>query len=322
MMADADGQAVNEPSRELELVANGEADGLRAWHARACPTTLKLRSHHPDDRALAVGCSNGRIYVYSDYLDPNNWNHQALVPGYDLCPARSPRATGEVLLGHGTWLYASTELDAHGDHWVINTSKRNGKGKGRLCGGHGRPVTDSGDTMALTDDRERLALFTRSRDAKHVLRLYDIKNTNFDAVTTVTLERFPRRSEIALEVTCAKFSPDGCFIAIGRNNNSFHLYNTRMWKEPIHRFQHNISANAQKNRSIGAPNYGVTHFEWVVPPRGGGLGFVSGGGDSCVYLWDMCNAHSARPELLAEMQHGVATFSIGDRQNGEKRLVV
>ncbi|KZV63292.1 hypothetical protein PENSPDRAFT_590124 [Peniophora sp. CONT] len=172
---------------------------------------------------------------------------------------------------------------------------------------------------ADSDIDERLALFTRSGKGEHTMYLYDVSKNNFRAATTLKLEDFPHRTDISSEVTCAKFSPDGLFLAVARNDNFTHIYDARMLDEPIHRLGH---AEYEANDSILGTNYGVTHLEWVEEHRGGGLGLVTGGGDGCVYLWDMLRAHSADPDLLAETDHGVATFSLGDRGNGEKRLVV
>lgn len=124
---------------------------MRAWEALSCPTSLRLRSQHPGDRALAVGCSNGTVYVYDDYLNDSTWQNQTTVPHYKLGPDTNP--TGEVLWGRDVWLYASTESLTVGAHWAINTTKRAERGLNRLCDRTGEPVSDSGDAMALTADR-------------------------------------------------------------------------------------------------------------------------------------------------------------------------
>lgn len=138
---------------------------MRAWEARSCPTALRLRSNHLGDRALAVGCSNGTVYVYDDYLNKTTWRHQAVVPRYELGPTQAtPHPTGEVIWGHDAWLYASTESAIDGAHWAINVGRRNGAE--RLRDGAGVPITDSGDAMALTLDRAHFPLLLDDIDRK------------------------------------------------------------------------------------------------------------------------------------------------------------
>ena len=130
----------------------------------------------------------------------------------------------------------------------------------------------------------QLALFTWTVTDKHPVYLYDIKRNNFNAAATFMLEDFSGPRGTPSEVNCAKFSSDGTFLAVALNDNSFHVYDTRMWKAPIHRLGHDNSPEFDANKSIGEPNFGVTHLEWVNEPWGGGLGLLSGGGDGMVPL--------------------------------------
>ena len=114
---------------------------------------MRLRSEGSGDRTLAVGCSNGTVYVYGDYDRNIRWRTQNDVPHYKLDPKGKSHPTGEVLWGHNSWLYASTESDVEGAHRAIDIQKRGDQGMYNLCDRTGVPVIDSGDTMALTADR-------------------------------------------------------------------------------------------------------------------------------------------------------------------------
>ena len=78
------------------------------------------------------------------------------------------------------------------------------------------------------------------------------------------------------EVNCAAFSPDGIFLAVARNDNVVHVYDSRnLERGVLYSFQHNYP-----NREVaGFKGFGIVEAQWVTSFDGRGLGLVSGGND-------------------------------------------
>ncbi|KZV82745.1 hypothetical protein EXIGLDRAFT_626630, partial [Exidia glandulosa HHB12029] len=126
-------------------------------------------------------------------------------------------------------------------------------------------------------------------------------------------------------VSSAAFSPDGILLALGCSDNSTYVYDVRFLEEdaptPVARFRH--------DRKIGTErSYGVTCVEWA-PSRGlmssqCGYGLYTGGSDGAVRVWrtDVAAESPWNGLVIAQMDAGIGTFSIGDPCKGEKMLVV
>jgi WD40 repeat protein len=121
-----------------------------------------------------------------------------------------------------------------------------------------------------------LALITEN-SSSHTLRLFDVARSNKDAVETLFLEPFPQADDFR-EVVMATFSPDGTWLAVGRNDNQTHVYDTRFLgrnRGPIRRFTH----QPMQHRGGKSHGYGVVFTEWVPSIFGKDLGLVTSGGD-------------------------------------------
>jgi WD40 repeat protein len=185
-----------------------------------------------------------------------------------------------------------------------------------------------------------LALCTRGTERPHILRLYDIRNRNAKAIGTINLESFP--SDIEGEVNSAAFSPDGIHLALARNDNHTHIYDSRKLDKLLFDFEHNGACR----KSPGSDSYGVVHAEWVErDSRRLPVGLVTGGHDGrlplllslsitfhltdrftpgCVRFWDPLRSAEdpVNGMILAETNSDVGFFSIGDHFAGERDLVV
>ena len=192
---------------------------------------------------------------------------------------------------------------------------------------------------AINSPGQRLALFTRGQES-NTLRIYDISRKNGrQPISTIDLETFAKEGEDDDgEVNCTAFSPDGIYLAVARNDNVVHVYDSRnLERGVLHCFQHNYP-----NREVaGFKGYGVVEAQWVTSFDGRGLGLISGGNDGmvakrlgilyhscwvegCVRLWDISQAtdNPANGRVIAETDFDIAHFSIGDKSKGEAPLVV
>ncbi|KAI0322687.1 hypothetical protein OF83DRAFT_1048744 [Amylostereum chailletii] len=179
---------------------------------------------------------------------------------------------------------------------------------------------------------ENLALVTRSHVGRHILRLYDVRRKRRTASDMTSLEafHFDYDEHWDSEVTCASYSPDGRLLALARNDDRLHVYDTRyLNKRPLLRFFHwgehrDDAVCGRDNDTQKLKRYGVTQMSWVQGWRGRGLGLVSGGGDGCVRLWDALGSDDdpLNGEVLAQTDWSIGSFSLGDSYNGEKPLVV
>lgn len=78
-----------------------------------------------------------------------------------------------------------------------------------------------------------------------------------------------------MEVNCASFSPDGIFLALARNDDLIHVYDTRFMDKILHTFRHD-----EEHRSVERHReYGVVSAKWLEAPGGGGLGLITAGTD-------------------------------------------
>jgi WD40 repeat protein len=183
-----------------------------------------------------------------------------------------------------------------------------------------------------------LALCTRGAEISHILRLYDIRNRNAKNIRTVNLKPFP--SEIEGEVNTTAFSPDGIHLAVARNDNHTHIYDSRKLDKLLFDFEHKGACR----KSPGSDSYGVVHAEWVErDSRRFPVGLVTAGHDGtiaivvlyhllsdrpitsgCVRFWDPLRSTEdpINGTILAETNSDIGFFSIGDHFAGERDLVV
>lgn len=147
---------------------------------------------------------------------------------------------------------------------------------------------EAGNAMAIAPDGSILVLITGDPLGPHPLRLYDVRRRNEKAYETEELEPLFMRPSLSSNaddhselVDCARFSPDGRLLAIGRGDNRLHVYDIRaLSRGPLCKFEHCDSDVG------GSTAYGVIEVGWVEGRDRRRIGIVSGGNDgrSRLYL--------------------------------------
>ncbi|KAF9006059.1 WD40-repeat-containing domain protein [Cyathus striatus] len=188
---------------------------------------------------------------------------------------------------------------------------------------HQRAVCDfdareAGDSLALSNSGSTLALTTRNDDNHgNWLRFYDARRHDSRALLTVDLEKFP--DDLEGEVNSLAFSPDDIYLALGRNDNKIHVYDSRMNDRLLYKFEH-VGASRV---APGCKSYGVTKVQWVHSYSGSRLGLTTGGEDGCIRLWDtLGGVETPDDNVIAEAPSDIAYFSLGDRHKGEQPLII
>ncbi|KAG6898980.1 hypothetical protein C0993_002069 [Termitomyces sp. T159_Od127] len=131
----------------------------------------------------------------------------------------------------------------------------------------------AGDEIAVTNDGSRLALITCREDHTHPLHIYDIRRSDPETVASIELPSFP--SGMEGEVTSASFSPDGIYLALGRNDNCIHVYDSRFFDRLLFEYKHRGTPRTHP----GNHSYGVVKVQWVDNDLVLPFGLVTGGND-------------------------------------------
>ncbi|KAG5720657.1 hypothetical protein E4T56_gene4941 [Termitomyces sp. T112] len=267
----------------------------------------------PDTSRSVISVAERSLHLISDIAD-SPVEMQAL--------SLSGQKKKDFYVGAMTWgrdltanhLFASSEpLDSTkfiGHHKAIDTEKWKILYAFREDG--------AGDEITVTKDGSRLALITRREDHIHPLHIYDVRRSNPEITASIELPSFP--SNIEGEVTSASFSSDGIYLAMGRNDNCIHVYDSRFLDRLLFEYQH----HGLPKTHPGNHSYGVVKVQWVDEDSVLPFGLVTGGNDGCVRFWNPQQADSNlhNGSILAEISSDVATFSIGNRYKGEHSIVV
>ena len=256
-------------------------------------------------------------------------------------PRGSGHAAGCTLWGKGPsgqLLFSSSEPMEKGDHSGFHHAFDTCKGSMILQ----FDATEAGDAATLSPNGETLALFTSGKDGEHPVRLYDVRRKLKDASQTAELEKFRARPTVnpdqeldeSGEVNQASFSPDGCLLAVARNDNALHVYDMRaLSRGPLCRFEHHDSD------AIGGGGFGIVAVNWIQGRDR--IGIVSGGNDGrsliqspylldtncltgCVRLWEPALGATGDVQgmVIGRSDFDVGHFSIGNPQNGELPLIM
>ncbi|KAJ6581934.1 WD40-repeat-containing domain protein [Mycena capillaripes] len=172
---------------------------------------------------------------------------------------------------------------------------------------------EAGDALCVDSTGDTAALVTND-GVKSLLRIYDIRRKNSVANQTQQLERFTSREH---EVNCMAFSSDSIYLALGRDDNRTHVYDSRMLERGVlYNFQHSEMRFSSRDQKF----FGVVGVKWA-ESRFGRLGLVTGGNDGCIRLWDPLRANDGGT-VLAQADSDIAYFTLGDRFKGEHELVM
>ena len=167
-----------------------------------------------------------------------------------------------------------------------------------------------------------------------MLRIYDVARADGAAIESVHLSSFYGDRHQRLLTSTTSYSPDGLYLAIARNDNRTHVYDSRMLSRGVlYDFVHSGPSKARP----GDQGYGIVHAEWV-ETRSRRLRLVTGGEDGmctcicfaidlclgCVRLWDplIDPKSNNNGNIIAEANAEIGFFSIGDKVQGEHDLVV
>ncbi|KAJ7763546.1 WD40-repeat-containing domain protein [Mycena maculata] len=172
---------------------------------------------------------------------------------------------------------------------------------------------EAGDALCVDPTGDIVALVTND-GSDSFLRIYDVRRQRGTAVETRPLETFTSKDH---EVNSMAFSSDSLYLAVGRDDNCTHVYDSRMLgrRGVLFSFRHSEIPSGHRDQAL----YGVVGVEWV-ESRFNRLGLVTGGNDGCIRLWDpLCGDEG---QVLAQAHSDVAYFTLGDQFKGEHRLVV
>lgn len=219
-----------------------------------------------------------RLYsqdLFEDMIDINFPSKK-----FRAAPNGSGHATGSILWGKGAskhLLFSSSEATQKDDYTGFHHAFDTYKGTQAVQ----FDATESGDATALSPDGTTLVLFTSGQDGTHPVRLYDVRSKLKQAYETEELEKFhlrpPQQPGDLGEVNEASFSPDGCLLAVARNDNTLHVYDVRaLSRGPLCRFEHHDSD------AVGGGGYGIVAAKWVHGKQRTGI--VSGGNDGRSYI--------------------------------------
>ncbi|KAJ7804581.1 WD40-repeat-containing domain protein [Mycena olivaceomarginata] len=261
-----------------------ENDGPQPYSQRQ-PITYDIQSRRasphevvfkPGESILAVGEERLTIEDLSEEDGPSH--------SFDLVGKkhRGAHTTGAIAWGCGSSsslilassepkpIGSNTNTTHDGSHHAFDIDARTSAFK--------LDATEAGDALCLDSTGDTAALVTTD-GVNSFLRIYDIRNKNSVASQTICLEPFTSASEGA-EVNGMMFSPDGIYLALARDDNRTHVYDSRMLKRRgmlekrgvLYDFKHaetRFSATGQKS-------FGVVGVKWV-QTRASRLGLVTGG---------------------------------------------
>ncbi|KAH9937578.1 WD40-repeat-containing domain protein [Fomitopsis serialis] len=158
-----------------------------------------------------------------------------------------------------------------------------------------------------------VAIATKPAKRAHTLYLFDGQRLNTRPAHTLQLDTFQQ------SVTSMKFSPDGVYLALARDDNTTDVYDARfLGRGKLHAFTHDPGNVLAYTKDV----YGVVEAQWV-EGHPAGLGLVTGGSDGCVRLWDVRLADNDPNNGLpiARCEHDLGHFSLGDVSANEMPLV-
>ncbi|KAF8906207.1 WD40-repeat-containing domain protein [Gymnopilus junonius] len=274
----------------------------------------------PNESVLAVAERKVHIFILTDEGSEHRYED------FYLHHSRERHIIGSVAWGMGitaNHLFVSSE-PSNPDIFVPETFKGRHKvfDLGSWESLYELDATEAGDTLAVDPTGGILALSTRASVNRHILRLYDVNRQNPTAHTTIDLETFPSRYEgFEGEVNCTTFSPDGVYLAVARNDNFLHVYDSRMLtRGPLFEYEHFGESKAPSQTST----FGVVKAQWVQSEHTRRVALVTAGEDGCVRLWNpLVSSYDDENGIsIAEANSDISHFSLGDRFAGEHQLVV
>ncbi|EPT04225.1 hypothetical protein FOMPIDRAFT_1058051 [Fomitopsis schrenkii] len=297
------------PAEEQILRKNEETRAL--VHTVKCNCTMGQLLFKPGEPVLAMGAHDGSVYLLRD--DGRDKNSLALTPSHLRLSRRSDNLEiGDIAWGLGSQsdkLFASSmtkgEKGFSGTHRVFDVSTE------RIA--YTLRLEEAGNSIGVHPTGTTVAIATKSAKHAHSLYLFDAARQNPDAAHKVELDSFHQ------DVTTMKFSPDGVYLAIARDDNMTDVYDTRsLSRGKLHAFTHEPGNVFAYSKDI----YGVVEAQWV-EGHPSGLGLVTGGCDGAVRLWDvrLASDDPGNGVPIAQCEHDLGHFSLGNMYENERLLV-
>ncbi|KAJ7716752.1 hypothetical protein B0H16DRAFT_1612742, partial [Mycena metata] len=312
-----------DPTRNI-LAASGADKIVRTWnfdgdklYAEDLELEYAVQSRTASPHDLAFKPGESILAVAEQRLTIDNLAIENRKPHtFDLVARkdRDAHVTGSIAWGlnhTSSLIFALTEPvnknDNRGRHQAFDTVALT-----RSFIFHTSEAGDAGDALCIDPTGNTAALVTND-GVNSFLRIYDVGKKDGSAVQTCRLETFSTPDH---EVNSMTFSTDSIYVAIGRDDNCTHVYDSRMLgRGVLHNFRHSELQPSSNGQSF----FGVVGVQWV-ESRTRRLGLVTGGNDGCVRLWDpLCGDQEGI--VLAQAESDIAYFSLGDRFKGEHELV-
>ncbi|TFY52122.1 hypothetical protein EVJ58_g10187 [Rhodofomes roseus] len=318
-------QVFNEDEESPEDEANPEdKQSPEPVHTEEYECTMGKLLFKPGEPVLAMGGHDGSVYVLRDE------GRTPIASRLRLARGKTDE-TGDIAWGCGPLsdkLFASSMTKAEkafsGTHKVFDmTTER------PICT---MEIQEAGDSIAVHPAGTFVAIATKPSKRAHTLYLFDGRRLGSQPVHTLALDSFQQ------SVTTMKFSPDGVYLALARDDNTTDVYDARfLGRGKLHAFTHEPGNVLTYTKDV----YGVVEAQWV-EGHPSGLGLVTGGCDGacvtlalvaggmaegpvgCVRLWDVRLADSDPNNGLpiAQCGHDLGHFSLGDPSRDEMPLVM
>ena len=109
---------------------------------------------------------------------------------------------------------------------------------------------------------QQLAIASSSNQDDYLqfnLRLYDVRIGSQHRTHEHRLLPFaptPNNQPVLDTIISSSFSPDGLFLALGREDNMTHVYDARYFDDPLYVLRHETGHGRK---------YGITHHDWYTP---------------------------------------------------------
>ncbi|KAG8954235.1 hypothetical protein FRC04_000457 [Tulasnella sp. 424] len=280
--------------------------------------TPQLLDFRPDSQILAVGCSDGSSYIHAPGIEypqrlPLSSKQRLEVTAQSWGPESTISSDYLICGGGAPSQDKATPNRGWASAWILRPDKAErvcnfimGDTAGFYCNHLCVNPTGQYVAIASADDELRFS-------AKNLVEFFDLRAKP----RAIFRQYLPPSSGEDSGVLCSAFSPDGLYYACSREDNTAQVWDWRWMArntKPLRMIEHQPPGRSSPRHAWGVPAMTwVAHDGASSPPL-----LVTGGDDGKIIQWDMRRSDSC---LLAELESGVGSFSIGDRQNGEMPLI-
>jgi WD40 repeat protein len=310
-LAQVDKGETNRPITRSWSVDSANSEILFSRTLPCVPHELRFK---PDayDPVLAIACDDGKLRL-----------HRNFDSDFKVWPIGRERAPAIV------WGKGPTS------DFLFGAAQRDSKNSAHKCldphSSRARVVYDlfeDNDNIALHPHGATLAAMTLA-DSLNKMHLLDVAREIRQPILSINLEpfltthRFANGDSAQDEIKSAEYSPDGIYLALGRTDDTVHVYDSRMMhRGPVHQFSQSFSRKSAGQQN-GGEVLGVAKLQWIEGEKSR-YGLVSSGTDARVRLWDVLRSSddSLNGHILAEANFDVNTFNIGTRPGQDYTMIL